>query len=342
MSSNPLQSAAFAHRYLVWLRNSILSTSGSTNDIVADRVQSVEPTATHATTKYQELGRVGYIGATNDPTQMKVVLEENLHNSEIDMYLAGVASSGSGMYVSNYVGQINTAFVVQRNDTDTVIGEIGVGNLRLSEVQYRFVMNGACTAQYTLEGTSGSYYTTPGTFVHPTWGTLDSAAVSAGGIHGKDARIFFGSPGAANKGYRLQSFTVRAALPVTHVKELGTRQEVGVLNDVPDVTVDFDLLTADAQPNDIFFGSSSDGGSAHLNLTDPQTLDIFINVYDPAMAEGASVVKSFRIDNCRPTSNTPIQARVRQLSTSRWTLQSTSEDTAGSGGLTISKTEILA
>jgi hypothetical protein len=338
--SNPSVIAAYGHRYQVWLRNANLS-SGSVNDIVADRVQSIEPTATHNTTKYYELGTVSAIGATTDPTQVRVTAEENLHNSEIDMYLAGVdPTTGSGYYAANMLGQANTAYVLQRNDADTIVGEIGVGNLRVSEVQYRFVINGSCTVSYTLEGTSGSYYTSG--FVHPTWGSQDSAASSPGGVHGKDARISFATPGAGTKAYRLQSFTIRVAYPVEHVKELGTRQEVGVLNDTPDVTVDFDLLQADYQPHDVFFGTSDDGGVTKYNLTDPQVRDIFINVYDPELGEAASVIKSFRIDNCKPSSNSPTQARVRQLATSRWSLMGISADNVLTGGLTVSKTEITS
>ena len=126
------------------------------------------------------------------------------------------------------------------------------------------------------------------------------------------------------------------------VRELGTRQIVGILNDTPDITVDFDMDAADYQPHDVFFGTSSDGGATKYNLTDPQTVDVFINVYDPSLAEGASVVKSFRIDNCRPSTNSPVNARVRQLATERWTLMSISADQVGTGGLTVSKTEILS
>jgi hypothetical protein len=339
MSTNPTVIGAYGHRFLVWLRNGTLSTSGSTNDIVADRVQMVEPTATHRTTKYYELGTVAPVGAISDPTEVRFVVEENLHNSEIDMYLAGVdPTSGSGYYASNIVGQSNTGFVVQRNDAGSVIGEIGVSNMKVSEIQYRFVANGTCTAQYTMEGTSGSYYTS--NFAHPLWGSQDTT--SAGAVHGKDARISFSTPGSGTKAYRLQSFTIRIVYPTTPVRELGTRNLVGILNDVPDITVDFDLLAADYQPNDVFFGTSNDGGVTKYNLTDPQVRDVFINVYDPALAEGASVIKSFRIDNCRPTQNGPVNARVRQLATSRWTLMSVSADNINTGGFTVSKTEIVA
>lgn len=338
MSSNPVVIGALGHRWGVALRNAALS-SGSATDIWADRVQSIEPQASHNTTKYYELGNVAPIGATSDPTQVRVTLEENLHNSEIDMFLAGVnPTSGSGYYAANMLGQTNTAYVLQRNDSDTIIAEIGVGGLKVSEVQYRFVNNGSCTVQYTLEGTSGSYYTS--NFVHNTWGPQDFT--SPGGIHGKDARISFGTPGAGTKAYRLQSFTIRIAYPTQVVRELGTRQIVGILNDTPDITVDFDMDAADYQPHDVFFGTSSDGGATKYNLTDPQTVDVFINVYDPSLAEGASVVKSFRIDNCRPSTNSPVNARVRQLATERWTLMSISADQVGTGGLTVSKTEILS
>jgi hypothetical protein len=339
MSTNPTIIGAYGHRYQVWLRNSNLSTSGSTNDIVADRVQTVEPTATHNTVKYYELGTLAPIGSTSDPTQVKLTLEENLHNSEIDMYIAGVdPTSGSGYYASNVVGQSNTGFVAQRNDAGSVIGEIGVANMKISEIQYKFVANGVCTAQYTMEGTSGSYYTA--NFPHPLWGVQDNS--SAGAVHGKDARISFDTPGAGTKAYRLQSFTIRVVYPTQPVRELGTRNLVGILNDVPDITVDFDLLASDYQPNDVFFGTSNDGGVTKYNLTDPLTKDIFINVYDPALAESASVIKSFRIDNCKPSTNGPINARVRQLATSRWTLMSVQADNVNTGGLTVSKTEIVS
>lgn len=339
MSSNPTVIGAYGHRYMVWLRNSVLSTSGSTNDIVADRVQSVEPTATHNTTKYYELGTVAPIGSTSDPTQVRFVIEENLHNSEADMYLAGVnPTTGSGYYAANLVGQSNTGFVVQRNDGGSVVGEIGVANLKVSEIQYRFVANGVCTAQYTLEGTSGSYYTS--LFPHPLWGSQDTA--SAGAVHGKDARVSFNTPGSGTKAYRLQSFTIRVVYPTQPVRELGTRNLVGILNDAPDITVDFDLLAADVQPNDVFFGTSDDDGVTKYNLTDPQTRDVFINVYDPALAESQTVIKSFRIDNCRPSTNAPVRAQVRQLATSRWTLMSVQADNVDTGGLTVSKTEITS
>jgi hypothetical protein len=341
MSSNPTMTGLLGHRVGVWLRNANLS-SGSANDIWADRVQTVEPMGTSNSTDYYELGRVDKVGNTLDPTTFRVTLEENLHNSEIDMYLAGVnPTTGSGFWAGNIPTQSNTSYVVTRNDNDSVFGEIAMGNLRVSEIQYRFVMNGACTAQYTLEGTSGSYYTTANSFVHPLWGSQDNA--STGGVHGKDARVVFGSTNVVgSKAYRLQSFTIRVQFPVQTVKELGNRAIVGQLVDAPNVTVEFDLDPGDSQPNDVFFPTSNDGGATKLVLNQPQTTNMFINLYDPSLAESASVLKSWKLENMRPTSSGPMTARVRALATSRWTLTNVSVTTTNSGGVIVSKTEITS
>lgn len=342
MSSNPSQIGTLGHRVGVWLRNANLASSGSAGDIWADRVQSADPTATHNIQDYYELGRVSKIGVTADPTEYRFVLEENLHNSEIDMYLAGVnPTSGSGYDATDLVTQSNTGYIVWRNDSDSVFQELAFGSLRQAEIQYRFVSNGACTVQYTLEGTSGSRYTTAGTFVHPLWGAQDTS--SPGGIHGKDARIAFTANAAANKTYRLQSFTLRIQYPIQTVRELGSRQLVGKLSDSPNVTCDFDLLPGDEQPDDVFFATSTDGGATHYDFGSPQTVPAtFINVYDPTLAEGASVIKSFKLENLRPASNMPSTARVRQLTTARYSLTSTGETTLGTSGVIVSKTEITS
>ena len=336
--SNPSLSGLLSHRVGVWVRNANLS-SGSATDIWADRVQSAEVVATHNLTKYYELGRVAPVGATTDPTDYRFTLQENLHNSEIDMYLAGVdPTSGSGYYIANPVTQTNTGYVVFRNDNDSVFEEVSVTGLRLSEVTYTFIVNGSCTVDYTLMGTSGSYYHTAGSFVHPLWGSQDST--TSGGVHGKDARIRLTNNVDANRVYRLQRFVIRATFPEQTVREIGNRQIVGKLVDSPDVTVEFDVQQGDLQPHDVFFPVSNDAGVAKRVLSEPQTVDVFIDVHDPDQGEGSSVIKSFAIANCRPSSNTPVSARVRQLTTSRWQLSSVSEDTVGSGGLKVSKTQL--
>jgi hypothetical protein len=339
MTSNPTNLARLGFNVAVWLRNSVLSSSGSTNDIWSDRVQNVEAMATDTTQDYYELGRIAKVGVTTNPTEYRVTLSENLHNNEIDMYLAGVnPTTGSGYYIANMVSASNSAYVVTRNDAGSVDGEIAIGTARVADVTYKFTANGASTIDYTLEGTSGSYYANAGTYVHPLWGVLDNTSV--GGVHGKEAWISFGNPvSAGTKAYRLQTFTVKAAMPVQTIRELGNRSLVGKLVDSPNVTVDFDLLTADVQPHDIFYPVSNDGGVAKYALGQPQTVDIFINVYDPNSAEAAVVIKGFRVENCKPTSDSPIRAQVRGLATSKFTLTCTGERTGtGTGGLAVSKT----
>ena len=190
-------------------------------------------------------------------------------------------------------------------------------------------------------GTSGSYYRVSGSFVHPLWGSFDST--SPGGVGGKDARIAFGSNVVGSKAYRLQRFVVRATYPDNPVGELGRRALVGRLADSPDVTVEFDLLPADYQPHDVFFPVSNDGGVPKYALSQPGTSDVYINLYDPDDAEGATILKSFAIPNCKPTQNSPASARVRQITTARWSLTNQSEGTSkGTGGLLVSKTELTA
>jgi len=339
MSTSPSISGLLSHRLSGWVRNSTLS-SGSATDLFLQRVQSLEPTGTSNSTDYFQIGSVDKAGNTLDPTTFRAVVEENLHDSTLDMTLAGVnPTTGSGFWAGNMPTQLNTLYVPIRNDADTVTSELALGNLRVSELQYRFVMNGACSFQATLEGTSGSWHTTA-PFPHPSWGGFDN--LTPGAVHGKDARVAFGSSNiAGNKAYRLQSFTIRVQFPVQTVRELGNRQIVGQLVDTPNVTADFDLNPGDYQPADVFFPVSNDNGTS-LVLSQPQDVDVYINLYDPALAEGASVIKSWHLENMRPTTATPLQGRVRSLTTARYSMTNVSVTTANSGGVIVSKTEIAS
>ena len=339
MSSNPSMTALLSHRLGFWCRSTVLS-SGSATDLWVQRVQSVEPTGTSNSTDYFQLGSVDKAGNTLDPTTFRLVVEENLHDSTLDMTLAGVnPTTGSGYWAGNIPSQTNTGYLVARNDSDAVFSEIAYGTLRVSEIQYRFVINGACTAQYTLEGTTGSYIK-QAPFVHPTWGSFD--ALTPGAVHGKDARVCFGSNAAGSKAYRLQSFTIRVQFPVQTVKELGNRQLVGQLVDTPNCTVDFDLDPADYQPADVFFPVSTDGGTTSYVLSQPTSTNVYINLYDPTLAEALTVIKSWKLENMRPTTSTPMQGRVRQLTTARWSMTNVSVSTAGSGGVIVGKAEVTS
>ena len=89
--ANPSQSALYGHRFGVILES---ESSGST--IWVDRVQRFEPNVNLRTTPYYEIGTVGKVGITQDPADYRLVIEENLHNSEIDFLLAGKVPAPAG------------------------------------------------------------------------------------------------------------------------------------------------------------------------------------------------------------------------------------------------------
>ena len=344
MSSDPTISGLLGRSVELWIRNATLNpTSGSgggTGDYRIHRVQSVDPTGTHNSTDYFEIGSGDKTGITTDPTDFRFVVEENLHNARLGMILAGVnPSTGSGYDGGDFLNQLNTGFLVWRDSNDSVFKELAFGNLRIAESQHRFVMNGACTVQWTLEGTSGSWYRNAGTFPHPLPGPLDTSA--PGGIHGKDARIALETNTAADKVYRLQGFTIRMTYPIQTIREMGRRQQVGKLSDTPTLTADFDLQPGDEQPFDVFYPASTDGGVDKLDLSDPLTVSpLYVNVYDPDLAEGASVVWSARLQNMKPTTGMPSTARVRQLTTARVSLNNAGVAISGTSGIQVGNSEI--
>jgi hypothetical protein len=328
MSSNPSNTGLLGHRYGVFLRN-----SGLTNEVWCDRVQSVEPTFNAPTTKFYQLGSLDPTGTVTEPTEFKVTLEENLHACEID----GIVANGSGSAANFTAGDMvaSTAMrlcVVSRDVAGTdPTREYELNNLAIAELRYRFQIGGPCTVSYTFEGTTGNAYTS-GSLLHTTWGTFET--ITPGAINGKDARISFGSGltlPANSMAYRLQSFEIRVAFPIQTVRELGNRAIVGKLADVPDVTIDFDLLDADIQPIDVWHAISGTGYS----LGTQNTTNAFVLVYDPALAEATSILKSFRIENCIPTTGTIVRAQVRGLGTRRYSLTSKSATTTNSAGLKI-------
>jgi len=192
VSSQPALTATLSHREGLWVRNPNLS-SGSANDRWVQRVQSVEPVGTHNNTDYYQIGSVDKAGTTQDPTTYRIQFQENLHHAGTGMYLAGVdPSTGSGYNVGNLVSQTNSVYVPRRNDSDSVFEELAFGTARVTEVTYTFVNNGSCTADFTLMGTSGSYYHTAGTFPHPLWGVFDTA--TPGAVHGRELSGLHGGP----------------------------------------------------------------------------------------------------------------------------------------------------
>ncbi len=327
--ANPTNVALLGHRWGVYLRN-----HSEANEIWCDRVQNVEPSLNAPTTKFYELGNLSPVGVISEPIEFRVTMEENLHNSEIDSIVAnGSGSPGTTSFsAGDMVNSTNMRLCVVGRDiggTNPSL-EYVLDELTISEVRYRFVINGACSVTYSFQGRLGNAYTT-GSLIHTTWGTAETT--SPGAINGKDAYVYFNSGLAAtSQAYRLTSFDIRVAFPTQVVKELGNRQVVGILADVPDVTCDFELNAADKQPHDVWYTLSGTG----YDLTQPVTTNCFIEVYDPALtAKTAPPLKSFRIENCKPTTSTIVRAQTRNLATYRYSLTSTSATTANSAGLVI-------
>lgn len=326
--SDPTQLALMSHRLGLFLKS---NSSGS--EIWADRVQRVEPTFDYRTADHYEIGRVGQVGITQDPVTYRVVVEENMHNSEIDFCLAGKNPNPAGAQSYNLgdlLGKDNTAYVIGRNDAGTIDKELEINGLRVSEVQWNFTIRDAIRQTWTLEGRLGQWYTSG--FPHSAWGTLDNT--SPGGVHGKEARIWFTSGSSATtRQFRLQSFSIRTAFPNQQLMELGRRALVGTVSDGPTTTLDFDVLTADDQPLDKLFTSSGSG----WDLGNPAALFTgYLRVFDPDVAEATSVIKMFKLENLRIASGTPTRAQVRALSTMRYSLRIAKESTTDSGGVVVS------
>ncbi|GAG23925.1 unnamed protein product, partial [marine sediment metagenome] len=156
--ANPTDAARFGHRQGVFLEN----ITSAEAEMWCDRVQMADPEGTFPLTKVFELGRVGPVGAITDPATFRMTLRENLHNSEIDSYIAGKApaSSGSLFNVGDIVGNELTASVVTRAvGEDDPDGEFLISDCVLESLSYAFVIRGACTVTYVFRGRAGRWYT---------------------------------------------------------------------------------------------------------------------------------------------------------------------------------------
>ena len=330
--ADPTDVGRLGHRYFPIVKN---ASTGEEEFI--SRTQSIEFGVTHTTEKQYELGRVGPVGTTQDPADFRCTWETNLYEElRSEFVLSGKDVDVDTSYnMGDLLGENdNEAFVLVRDTADNLTDEVHYTECVCTEVQWRFAVGATCTTTITVEGTSGSWLTTP---IHGAQ-TLDSTSI--GGARGKEARIWFGSAGSAptqaDRAYRLQSFNIRATFPVQTVRELGRRNIVGKLLEPVDVTVDFDVAAADEQPHDKFFAAIASG----YDLTDTERQHIFIRLYDPDAAEATTVIRAWEVHNCRPTATTPVRAQVRGLSTYRYTLTSELEAVTDSGGVVVYKGDI--
>jgi hypothetical protein len=330
--ADPTDVGRLGHRYFPIVKN---ASTGEEEFI--SRAQSIEFGTTHTTEKMYELGRVGPVGSAQDPTDLRCTWEVNLYEELRSEFV--LSGKDVDVDTSYNLGDVtdeddNEAFVLIRDTDGNLTDEVHYTECVTSELSWRFAVGAVCATTVTVEGTSGSWLTTP---IHGAQ-TLDSTSI--GGAKGKDARIWFGSAGstptAADRAYRLQSFNIRATPPVQTVRELGRRNIVGKLLEPWDVTVDFDVAAADEQPHDKFYNAIAGG----FDLSDTTTQHIFVRLYDPDAAEATSVIRAWEIHNCRPTATTPVRAQVRGLSTYRYTLTSELEAVTDSGGLIAYKGDI--
>jgi len=330
--TSPTSIALFSYLSQCWVLN---TSSGS--QAVIDRVQNIEPSVALSTQKYYELGRKGPVGSTQNPAQYRVSLMQNLVDTmEFDYTLAGKNIAPAGVQTWN-LGDIvtnagkYTLYVLNRDTAGAILDEKEVNSCSISDITWNFTINGAITTTFNFIGTGGKLYKLANT-VH-TWGATDN--VSLGGIHGKEARIWFTSGSVATtRAFRLQTMTLRAAFPTVYVGEMGNRQLVGTLSDAPDVTLDFELLVADDQPTEKFFVDQTTYYDYGNTVTPFQTTVLIDNPTNAV--EGSQIVRSFKMDNTQVVAHAPIRSQVRGLSTARYSLISSKEVVADSGGLVIS------
>jgi len=331
---DPQDIGRLGHRYFPIIRN-----NSTAEEETISRAQNIEFRGTYTTEKIYELGRVGPIGSAQDPADLAVTWEVNLYEElRSEFVLSGKDVDVDTSYnMGDLIGENdNELYLLILDTAGNLDDEVVYKDMTVARITWRFQVGAVCTTTIEVEGSGGSWLTTP---AHGAQ-TLDPTSI--GGAKGKEARIWFGDsagsgPTAADRAFRLQSFTIQAAFPLETVRELGRRQIVGKLANPVDVTVDFDVLAADYQPHNSFFEATG----ADYDLTDPKLVDIiYVRLYDPDLAEGNTAIRAWKIENCRATDTTPQRAQVRGLATSRYALTSEKETTTDSGGLIVYKGDV--
>lgn len=326
--TNPTDSGHLGHRYQVLVYN---ATSGST--IVADRVQSIDPTFTANLEKAYELGNPDPVGTATDPTEFRVAIEQNLYGSELELLLAGKnPTSGSSFNIADFLTELeNKVYQLSRDNAGAILNELVYEDVVLADITWRFVQGGPCRTTFTLNGRLGKLYAS-GSAPHQQWGGFDTS--SPGIIKGKDARLYLGGNAEpTNRIYRLQSFNLRATFPIQTVRELGNRELVGYLVDVPDATLDFELLSADHQPHDVLTNLIT----GYYDFNDLQEVDGAIRLYDPDSSTQLTtdVIKAWKLENLRAATGTILRSQVRGMATTRYSLSIGKADTSDTGGVLV-------
>jgi len=326
--ADPGDVAKQSHQFWVWLDN---QGSGEA-EIYCDRAQSFEPTETIRQTKSYELGRKGPVGASEDPPDMRVSWEENWVKWEQGLYQAGKdPTSDTSFNLGDLLDNDDIIVYVTVTDSDGVAeNEYVFDQSSISEMAMSWRVGGPITCRWTREAINGRIYRAGG-LTHTSRGTLDDA--SDGSINPKDARLFVYTngctPAASDRVYRIQGLDLTARWPTQSVTEMGRRDKVGTLADVPDVSGTIDLQPGDDQPFYMFF----DDTGTYVDLMVTELKDALIRIYDPDDTEANTVLGAIHLEGLRPSGSTPIRAQVRGLATSRISIEVTKETTSDSGGM---------
>jgi len=329
--SNPVNVALYGHRSIPLVMNTSTGSQGA-----VDRVQSFRPSMSVPTRQHRELGRVGAVGTSASPLATRLTLQQNLVDSfELEWILTGkpLAPAGAQTYTLGDMltyADLLKVFLLNRNQDGTILSELELGGLSVTEIVWNFPANGDNTLDISFAGRTALEYAA-GAVIHSSWPTLDNT--SLGGIAGREARLWLSSgSGATDRIYRVQSAQIRAAFPVTPVPELGNRNLAGHMTDGPDVSLTFDMMPGDQQPVTSLFTQTA----SITDFAQPTSpTDMYLRVFDPAQAEGLKVIRAIKVDNCVATGASR-SSQVRGISTAQYTLVSASEDTTDSGGITVS------
>ena len=307
------------------------------------RCQRVEPVVRRAITTHFQLGDEDPIGVTKEAPEYSITVEHFMHDVVAELIMAGKDPLVDTSYnLKDIIEQDNLRVnLVERSTTGVPVREQEYRNGRVAAMTWNMGVRTPSSVTTEIRAVLGRLYCSGGSIPH-SGGSLaypSDDTSSPGAILGKDVRVLFGADNAANRAYRLQNFSIRAAIPVDVVRELGRRDLVGIMQRVPTVTADFDLLTADCQPHSTFFDLVA-GANPYYDFNQSNEVDIFVRVYDPDLAEANTVIRAFRLENADPGDVTPMSVSVNNLAATRYSVQLARPDTANTCGLIMYKGDI--
>lgn len=334
--SDPTRVAIEAHNVVPYIRN-----AGGSIPIETEwwRCQRAEPTMRRAITTHFQLGSKDGVGTTVGAPEYTIVLDHHMHDMNAELCLAGKTPDVDTSYTLGDVLDQDELRInlLERTPAGVLVSEYEFDGGLVATLTWAFSVQNPSVVTTELRARLGKLYYTTGSLPHDTYPS--DLTSSPGAILGKNARVRFGTDVAGNRAYRLQSFNIRGAFPVDIVRELGRRAIVGIMSRQPTVTVDFDILTADKQPHDVWFDENV-VANPYIDFGEANILDMFIRLYDPDLAEANTVLRAWKLENAQAGDVTPISISVGGQPATRYSLQLGKADTAGSCGVTAYKGDI--